>query len=368
MKVLVCIPCLLTGGTEIQTLSLVETLMSSSHKVCVVAYFEHDEGMVKRYRETGANVILLSKDGTRPVGIRNTFKFLWNGLKKVVKNFKPDVAHVQYIAPGALPILILKGLGVKRIIATSHTDGDIYTKNGLRVIRFLTNNLLTAFQCITERAERSYFGSSNLFDGRLVKHFTIYNNIPSHIEIRKEPRPYKTEDALITVGVVSRLEHIKGMDLVVPSFAKAAEKNPNLLLLIVGDGSLWELMVQQVEKLNISNKVEFIGRQPQSALQSYYNRIDILLMPSRSEGFGLTAIEGMASGCVPVVADIGGLPEVIDSSCGLLHAPCDIADISDKILQASKDFNSMSNAAIKRAKIFSKENYNKQIESLYQIL
>lgn len=368
MKVLVCIPCLLTGGTEIQTLSLVESLMSLSHKVCVVAYFEHDEGMVKRYRETGADVILLSKDGTRPIGIGNTYKFLWKDMKKVVNDFKPDVAHVQYMAPGALPILILKCLGIKKIIATSHTDGDIYTKNGLRVIRFLTYNVLKAFQCITERAERSYFGSSNLFDGRMRKHFTIYNNIPSHIEIRKEPRPYKTEDALIAMGVVSRLEPIKGMDLVVPAFARAAEKNPNLRLLIVGDGSLREPMEQQVEKLNISNKVEFVGHQPQFALQSCYDRIDILLMPSRSEGFGLTAIEGMARGCVPVVANVGGLPEVVTSDCGLLHEPENTKDIAAKISEATQKLDCLSGNAIKRAYDFSVIRYNSRIRELYSLL
>ena len=368
MKVLVCIPCLLTGGTEVQTLSLVEALLTAGHEVVVATYFEYSEPMVQRYRASGAKVELLSPDGIRPIGVNATAKHLWRGLKRIVRTEKPDVAHIQYMAPGALPILILRMLKVKNILATTHTSGDIYGKNGIRVIRFLTNHFLTVFQCITERAEQSYFGSSRLFEGKLSKHFTLYNNIPSHIEILVEPRAPKKSESPIIVGVISRLEHIKGMDLVVPAFAIAAKANPQLQLLVVGDGSQRQLLEQQVREEKISDKVEFTGRQPQSVLQAYYDQIDILLMPSRSEGFGLTAIEGMARGCVPVVANVGGLPEVVTPDCGLLHNPENTRDIANKIQEAIQDFYYLSNSAIRRAYDFSTNKYNNQIQELYRQL
>lgn len=283
MIVLVCIPCLLTGGTEVQTLSLVEALVAAGHKTIVACYFEYAEPMVERFRSAGAEVRLLSPTGSRPGGIKATLFHLWRGLKRIVRSERPDIAHVQYMAPGAFPILILKLLGVKKIVATTHTAGDIYSKNGLRVIRLLSGYVLTAFQCITERAEKSYFGTSRIFDGKLTKHFTIYNNIPSHIAICAEPRLRKGEDDPIMAGVVSRLEYIKGMDLVVPAFARVAGQNPRLRLLIVGEGTQRELMEQQVRNENLHDRVSFVGRQPQSALQDYYDQIDILLMPSRSD-------------------------------------------------------------------------------------
>lgn len=361
----------MTGGTEIQTLSLVEALGASGHDVTVACYFEHTPQMVERYRDAGADVRLLSPDGSRPTGMKAAVRHLWRGLRRIVKLQRPDVAHVQYMAPGALPILMLKALGVPRIIATTHTDGDIYSKNGLRVIRFLAKNVLNGFQCITERAEKSYFGDSHLFDGTLRKHFTIYNNIPGHISILTAPRDPKTSSDLITVGVVSRLEHIKGMDLVVPAFAKAIVGNPHLRLLIVGDGSQRLLMESQVRELNLQNKVEFVGRQPQSALQDYYDRIDILLMPSRSEGFGLTAIEGMARGCVPVVANIGGLPEVVTPDSGLKHKSESISDLAvniENIASAPTNLAQLSKASIHRAETFSFGNYHKAIQQLYLVI
>lgn len=103
--------------------------------------------------------------------------------------------------------------------------------------------------------------------------------------------------------MVSRLEHIKGMDLVVPAFAKVYDKHKNVRLLVVGDGSLLKQMEEDANRLYLKNIIKFVGRQEQAALQSYYDKIDVLLMPSRSEGFGLTAIEGMARGCVLVASN-----------------------------------------------------------------
>lgn len=371
MRVLVGIPCLLTGGTEVQTLSLVEAIVAAGHEVTVACYFEHAEAMTDRYRCAGAKVELLSADGSRPAGVRAMARHIYSGFKRIVKSFRPDVAHVQYMAPGALPVIILRMLGVKKVIATSHTFADIYSPNGIRIIRWLTSTCLSAFQCITERAEKSYFGTSRLFDGRLGKHFTIYNNIPAHISVLDAPRRQLTEVDTITVGVVSRLELIKGMDLVVPSFVRAAETNPRLRLLVVGDGSQRALMERQAAEAGIGSRVEFTGRQPQSQLQSQYDRIDILLMPSRSEGFGLTAIEGMARGCVPIVADTGGLPEVVTPESGLLHRSEDIVDLSEKIARLSADTSllaALSGGAIRRASLFSVDNYRRAIASLYKVL
>lgn len=369
MRVLVCIPSLLTGGTEIQTLSLIEALVTTGHDVIVACYFEYANQMVERYRNAGATVELLNRNGTRPVGVKNTFINLWKGLRNIVKKFRPDVTHVQYMAPGALPILIFRALGMKRIIATAHTSADIYPS--LKQIHWLNKHILTAFQCITLKAEASFFGNASLFssDTKLKKHsnhFTIYNNLPSYIELADTPRKGTPK----TIGVVSRLERIKGMDMVVPAFAEIYKHYPSMRLLIVGDGSQRDFMEQQVQNAGLPEEsVRFAGRQGQDKLQSFYDQIDILLMPSRSEGFGLTAIEGMARGCVPVVSNTGGLPEVVeDGVSGLLHTSESVEDMISKIASVicnPKLFDQLSLGAYNRAHDFSRNQYTHQIAQLY---
>lgn len=365
MKVLICIPCLMTGGTEIQTLNLVHALVEGGHEVVTACYFEHTDYMIGQYEKAGSKVVLFSPEGVRMGGFTG-IKFLWRNFRKVVREFCPDVAHVQYMAPGAQPILILKALGVKNILATAHTNADIYSN--LRLIHFLQKYVVRAWTCITLKAEEGFFGTSQLYEEntRIGKrnHFTIYNALPSHIQITDKVRERK---GVINIGVVSRLELIKGMDMVIPAFKKVYEKHKNVRLLIVGDGSLTNTMKEQCVEIN--DYVTFAGRQEQSTLQDYYDMIDILLMPSRSEGFGLTAIEGMARGCVVVAADTGGLPEVVkDGEVGLLHRPESVENLADKIcrlLQDSVLMEKMQLVCKDYVQKYSFDNFSKLFNSVY---
>jgi len=369
MTVLVCIPCLLTGGTEIQTLSLVKALVAAGHEVVTACYFEHSEAMVAQYESVGCRVVCLSETGTRPQGVLPMVRHLFSGLRRVVLSARPDVAHVQYMAPGAIPIILLRLLGVRTIVATAHTAADIYPS--LRLLHWLQRHLLTAFTCITERAERSFFGTSQLYSPETVlkpkgNHFTIYNCLPDYISVSATAKTFRQP---LTVGVVSRLEHIKGMDLVVPAFAEIHAQHPDTRLLVVGDGSLRQAMEEQAAEAGLTDSVEFAGRQPQSALPSCYDSIDILLMPSRSEGFGLTALEGMARGCVVVAADTGGLPEVVnDGKTGLLHRKENVNDlvrVMSQLIDNSPLMASMSKSALQRAALFGTSRYGTLIADLY---
>ncbi|MCW4129908.1 glycosyltransferase family 4 protein [Prevotella copri] len=333
MKVLLTIPCLLTGGTEIQTLNLVRALIQGGHQVTTACYFEHTENMVKLYEDAGSKVVLFSKEGVRLGGVKGIL-FLLKNLWKIRLSLRPDVVHVQYMAPGAIPIILLKLMGQRNIVATAHTNADVYGTKAMKLLKFLQGHVLRAFTCITLRAEKNFFGSCSLFDSSIKHipdhaHYTIYNALPGYIQISDNK---KENNDIITIGVVSRLEHIKGMDLVVPAFAKVYEKNKNIRLLVVGDGSLRHQMEEDASRSHLCKIIEFAGMQQQRDLQSYYDKIDVLLMPSRSEGFGLTAIEGMARGCVLVASNTGGLPEVVrEGYVGLLHQPESVDDLANKI-------------------------------------
>ena len=375
MKVLLCIPCLLTGGTEIQTLSLVRALVAAHHDVTTACYFEHSSEMVAQYERAGSRVVCMSSStARRPHGVWSTLRFLLRGLRRVVAEARPDVAHVQYMAPGALPIVVLRLLGVRTIVATAHTTADIYSPVSLRLLRFVQRHLLTAFTCITEQAERSFFGASQLYaaDTQLRSrgnHFTLYNCLPAYMPVASAPKAFGRG---LTVGVVSRLVAIKGMDLVVPAFASIHAQHPATQLLVTGDGPLLPDMQRQAARHGLDGCVHFLGLQPQASLSSVYDRIDILLMPSRSEGFGLTALEAMARGCVVVAACVGGLPEVVSNGLtGLLHAQDDVAGIVAcvcRLIESPQQMHDMSQAALTRATVFSAPAYSTLVASLYKKL
>ena len=374
MRTLICIPCLLTGGTEIQTLSTVQALVHGGHNVTVACYFEHTPDMVARYRKAGANVVLFSPDGVRQTGYRSIV-FLYKHLRSIVKQVHPDVTHVQYMAPGATVILLLWLMGVKNIIATAHTAADIY--KDLRLIHFIQRHCVRAFTCITEIAERSFFGTSQLYtpETKLKKrnHFTIHNCLTYNVNrspLNPKLSSLNSKPKCFTLGVVSRLVTIKGMDLVIPAFVEVLKKHPKTRFIVVGNGSLRSKMEHQATEAGCADHIIWAGRQPQKELNKWYSLMDIVLMPSRSEGFGLTAIEAMANGCVVVASNVGGLPEVVrDGECGLLHRSEDITDMTHKISLLINDeatYNRLQTQSLHEVGKYSFERYAKLIKSLYE--
>ena len=207
MKTLICIPCLLTGGTEIQTLNTVHALVQGGHEVMVACYFEHMPYMVERYRKAGAEVLLFSPEGTRVGGYR-AIPYLYKHLRRAIKAVRPDVTHVQYMAPGAMVILLLWLMGVKNIIATAHTAADIY--KDLRLLHFIQRHCLRAFTCITERAERSFFGTSQLYTTETVlgkrNHFTIYNALPKATALQSTVKVCANEQESNSFELLQRVQ------------------------------------------------------------------------------------------------------------------------------------------------------------------
>lgn len=367
-SVLIGIPCLKTGGTEIQTLHLVEALAGEGYHCVTVCYFEYEFSMVQAFERAGSRVVCLSAYGRRPEGNREVYKFLKIGLKRVVDEYRPKIAHIQYMAPGAMPIVILHRLGIKTIIATLHTDASIY--KSLRMIHFLQRHRVTAFTCVTEIAERSFFGNSHLFgdDYCLSKrnHLTIPNCLPSNFVFgdRDEHKMAKT------IGLVARLESIKGADLAIPAFAKILETNPEYRLIIVGDGKMRPLMEQQQRDFGIaSDRIEWTGKVAYERIVELYNQMDIVWVPSRSEGFGLSAIEAMAQGCAVVASNAGGLAEVVhDGKDGLLfqsESTDKLASKTKQLISNTELLSTLRRNAITNAQQYTFDNYAKRIKSLY---
>lgn len=372
MTILVCIPCLLVGGTEQQTLHLVEALVANGHRVITLCYYEYDRQVVARFTAADSEVVCLSAYGTRPTGLWQQYCFLRSGLRRAVRQYHPQIAHVQYMAPGALPLLLLRCMGIRLLIATVHTASDHYSS--LRMIHFVQRHLTTVFTCVSQSAEQGFFGSSQCYTDALPlqrhNHFTLYNSIelPNNPVADTAPRSIG-----FTIGVVARLEPIKGVDLVMPAFAQVIQQHAQCRLLIVGDGSQREPMQQQQQELGISDTaIQWTGRIMPQQLATYYQQMDLVWCPSRSEGFGLTACEAMAYGCVVVAANVSGLAEIVGhDEYGVLFHAGSSADLADKTLTLLSDHRrlyQLRQQSLQRVHCFDFDTYQKAIGSLYNRL
>jgi D-inositol-3-phosphate glycosyltransferase len=115
---------------------------------------------------------------------------------------------------------------------------------------------------------------------------------------------------------VGRIQPLKGLDVAVK--ALAALDRPDAMLLVVGgasgrDGTAEvEKIGALADELAVTDRVRFIPPQPHHMLSTFYRAADVVLVPSRSESFGLVALEAAACGTPVVAAAVGGLLTVVD--------------------------------------------------------
>jgi D-inositol-3-phosphate glycosyltransferase len=115
---------------------------------------------------------------------------------------------------------------------------------------------------------------------------------------------------------VGRIQPLKGLDVAVQALAQLQAKNAQLIVVGGASGSEGNeemLKVMQLARgLGVHNNIRFVEPQAHHMLSTYYRAADVVVVPSRSESFGLVALEAAACG-IPVVASaVGGLLTIID--------------------------------------------------------
>ena len=139
---------------------------------------------------------------------------------------------------------------------------------------------------------------------------------------------------LMTLGRLVSAERYKGFDEVIDILPALAGANPNLVYLIVGDGSDRSRLEAKVRALGLGDRVVFAGLVPEVEKADHYRLADVYIMASRGEGFGFVLLEAMACG-VPVVASKldGGREAVRDGQLGMLVDPGDADGLKRAILE-----------------------------------
>ena len=226
---------------------------------------------------------------------------------------------------------------------------------------------------MSKSSEKSFFNvEPQLFSKQLMdkgrKHFTIYNCVEIDNNYSKHDYPASEN---FTIGVVSRLSNEKGIDVLIRAIPGILKTYPNTKFLIVGDGKEKENLVSIATKLKIIDAITWTGLQPRDKLASYYAQMDIVAIPSRFEGFGLTAIEAMSYGIPVVASSVDGLKEIIeDNKSGVLVNKDDPDMLANAIKSLIKDKNKRNDFSISGKKrveeCFSYNNYKQQISNIYR--
>ncbi len=142
----------------------------------------------------------------------------------------------------------------------------------------------------------------------------------------------RPEDRLVLL--VGRLVHEKGFHLALDALAPVIRRLGDVRFIVAGTGTAESELKRQARRLGLSRHGTFLGWVGDDMLHSLYRIAEIVIVPSIYEPFGIVALEAMASGCLCVVADTGGLREVVpgDGSVGL-RFPCKDSEALEEVLE-----------------------------------
>ena len=295
-------------------------------------------------------------------------------LHDAVRKHELDLVHVHYAIPHATSAWVacemLEGERDLKIVTTLH--GTDITLVGLH----------PSFQAITQFSILRSHGLTAVSDflkRETVRDFSVPESrievVPNFVDTRiyrpgLEPchRATLAPDGEKIVMHISNFRPVKRVEDVVDIFARVLGEIPSRLVL-VGDGPDLPRARAKVEELGIRDRVVFLGEY--TPVQELLSCSDLFLLPSRSESFGLAALEAMACGSPVVASRVGGLPEVImDGETGYL---CEAGDIDEmaaasiKILSDDKHRKELSDAGRAFAvKHFSSECIVPQYEEYYR--
>ncbi len=156
---------------------------------------------------------------------------------------------------------------------------------------------------------------------------------------------------------VGRIQPLKGTDLAVQTLASMKHRGATLVVVGGPSGVNGQAEVDRVrdlaDSLGVAERVRWVEPQPHHLLSTYYRAADVCLVPSKSESFGLVALEAGACGTPVVAANVGGLQTIIDQgSTGYLvdgRDPVDWAARVDSLLDDSASSAAMAFNAANRS-------------------
>ena len=348
------------GGLEKQVTTLANEL-SKSYDVELVVLYDLLNG--KSFYELNDNINVKFVLSYGPIRIKE--------LKEMLKKFK-IIKFFKSLAKD-IKLIFTKYCGVKKIVNNLKTDAVISSR-----IEF--SKQIKRRDILTISQEHSYIETPGYIKKvkksfKNIKYLVVMtdkarenykkwlngnNTYTEVIKISNAVNSTNKKAALDSNQIISvgRLEDVKDFETLIRVFSMCLEKNNNLRLEIVGDGSKKEELINLCKNLNILDYVHFTGKLDSQQVETEMLKSSLFVLTSKSESFSLVLVEASALGipCISFDIDVGPREIITDSENGFIIKDRNEELMKDKILEVM-DNSDIRNKIGNNAKI-NAERYN----------
>jgi glycogen(starch) synthase len=266
-------------------------------------------------------------------------------LRKLARDFAPDLVHINCFGPGVLLCIDTVTAVKAPLLVTLH--GDRYPRPAGS--RTLLEQTLRMARWVTGPSAATVEYARGLVPEIDLPSSVIYNGVQPPPIVPTPVPAYPPQ--LLCLG---RLASEKGFNLALEAFASIVERFPAARLILAGDGPERPALEQQAKRLRLTKSVQFIGWVTNRNAQALINTSTLLLMPSYREGLPFVAIEAALMGRPVVATRVGGLAEVVlHQETGILVEKESVSQLSEAIsflLDHARVAHDLGQAAKLRAK------------------
>lgn len=363
MKLIHFIDSLGRGGAEQVLISLLPELQRQGIEVAVVVR----GGQMDLAPELEAYDIVVH-------GLKHRHK--WNlvgsarELASIAANEQADMVHAHLYFP-AVTSALMRVLGFSALPTCATFHNLAYAGANQKGVKLSFRRHLA--RMLYRKGIDRFFGVSNAVARHYEREMTLSEVavVPNPVDfamvqcVRNAPVP--EQDRVVLPG---RIVKEKGHADFLEALSKVKEMGMFPQATIAGDGPLRTQIEVQAQELGLSEQIDFSGSLPHDEMLRTMYRASIVVVPSRFEGFGLTALEAMALGRAVVSSDAGGLPEVVGDA-GLVFPASDTDALADAIAALMSDpvrRAELGQKALERARQFDLTRVAAQQISAYQDL
>jgi glycosyltransferase involved in cell wall biosynthesis len=352
-----------TGGVPQHVRSLTDWLRGRRHVVWIAGT---PGRLIGPALEAGFVSLPLHTMVTPAAGLRERVRALGASvlaLRRLLREQHVDLVHAHETAPAIVAWLAALGLSVV-IVQSCHGCADERFRQVALVGRLLSRRLIAVSGRTAAQLEESGLPRSRI---EQIGYAFDSEGAADGAGAPALRRRLLGSDGRALVVSVARLDHQKGLDVLVEAARRVATRRPGTRFAIVGDGDLRRELERLIECSGAGDLVVLAGEQRPGP---YLSAADLFVLASRWEGLPYAVVEALRAGLPVVATSAGGVPELVDDAVGRLvprEDPEALANAVTALLEQTATRAAMSRAAVARGRQpdFQPGHVYRRIEGVY---
>lgn len=305
----------------------------------------------------------------------------YRAVKRVLRDFRPDVVHTHSAKGGVLGRLAAHALRVPAIVHTVH-GAPFHPYQSAAARKFFR-------WCEAYAARRCHVLVSVadamtdlLVDGGVApraKFTTVYSGMEVEPFLAADEHRQRVRaelgyaDEHVVIGKIARLFHLKGHEYLIPAASRVVQACPQARFLLVGDGILRGQLESQLQRVGLADHFQFTGLVPPERIPQLLGAMDVLVHTSLREGLARALPQALIAGKPVVSYDVDGAREVvIPGETGFLLPPKAIEPLAEALVQLVRDGDlrqQLGRCGRQRfTDVFRHQEMTRQLRGLYQRL